>query len=163
MARYPLLDYLYHIQDEYFVLKINIKPSWFQDKHLWIKSSNIGFKPSMYLATPIIYLDNLFLKSVDWLFENINVQISSCLLGSAHLKIYKNLSNQSHAGFYEDLYVSINDSSLGTLRADSVSQIIIRNSYINGRYTESSSSLFRNPEFKCDNNKFNIHQQQHRI
>ena len=94
------------------------------------------------MATPIIYMDHLFLKSVHWSFEDINLQISSCLFGSAHLKIYKNLFNESHAGFYEDLYVSINDSSLGNLRADSVSKMLIRNSYINGRYTESSSSFF---------------------
>ena len=87
-------------------------------------------------------MDNLFLKSVDWSFENINLQISSCLLGSAHLTFYKNLFNGSHAGFHKDLYVSINDSSLGTLRADNVSKIIIRNSCIKRRYTESSSSFF---------------------
>ena len=74
------------------------------------------------MATPVIYMDNLFLKSVHWSFEDINLQISSCYLGSAHLKIYKNLFNGSHAGFHEDLYVSINDSSLGNLRADSVSK-----------------------------------------
>ena len=87
-------------------------------------------------------MDNLFLKSVDWSFENINLQISSCLLGSAHLMFYKNLFNGSHAGFHKDLYACINDSSLGNLRADNVSKIIIRNSYIKRRCTESSSSFF---------------------
>ena len=93
----------------------------------------------MYLATTNVYLDNLSLKNVDWSFENINLHISSCLLSSAHLKIYKNLWNESNSNFHEDLYVSINDSSLGYLRADNISQVKIQNSCITGRNALSSS------------------------
>ena len=107
-----------------------------------MQSSNISFKQSMYLTTTIMYMDNLPLKSVYWSFENINLQISSCLLGLTHLKIYKNLSNEDHFDFQENFYVIINESSLGHLRAHGISQIIIRNSFINGRHSANSSSFF---------------------
>ena len=116
-----------------------MKLELFQEKHLQIKSSNIAFMSSMYLTTTNVYLDNLSFKNVDWSFENINLHISSCLLGSAHLKIYKNSWNESNSNFHQNLYVFINDSSLGYLRAENVSQIKIQNSCITGRNALSSS------------------------
>ena len=128
-----------------------------------IKSSNIAFKPSMYLTAMNMYLDNLSLKNVDWSFENINLHISSCLLSSAHLKIYKNLWNESKSDFHRDLYVSINESILGYLRAENVSRIRIRNSYISGRNAHDSSFFvihntnltISNSTFTNNNIKFN--------
>ena len=85
---------------------------------------------------------NLSCKRIGWSFENLNLQIASCLLALAHLSIYQNkLSNESHSDSYDGINVSINDSSLCFLTACNVSQIVIRNSYISGRYAESSSSF----------------------
>ena len=85
----------------------------------------------------MLYLDNLFLDSVEWSFEILNLLITNCLLAASCLEIYQNLSNES----YEGLFVSIDGSCLGYLRASNVSQIKIRNSNITGRYAENSSSF----------------------
>ena len=59
-----------------------------------------------------------------------------------YLNIYDNLSNESDSDFYDGLKVTIDDSRLGYMRAQNISQIIIRNSNITGRKEEGSSSFF---------------------
>ena len=78
---------------------------------------------------------------INWSFENLNVQISSCLLATANLTISKNFSNENYSIAYKGINVSIDDTSLGYLRADNVSQITIRNSNITDRDVVSNSSF----------------------
>ena len=84
----------------------------------------------------------LSLKSIDWSFENINLKISSCFLITAHLNIYENLSNKILSKNNEGLKAIIDGSSLGYLKAENVSLILIRNSNITERNMESNSSSF---------------------
>ena len=84
-------------------------------------------------------MHNLPFKSIDWSFENINLQIFSCSLATASLTIYQTLSNESYSHYYEGPNVSINNSSLYYLRAYNVAQITVGNSYIIARKAISSS------------------------
>ena len=87
-------------------------------------------------------MHNLFLKSINWSFENLNLRISSCFLATAHLNIYQNLSNEILSESNEGLTATIDGSSLGFLKAENVSHILITKSNITGRNTEGSSSFF---------------------
>ena len=87
-------------------------------------------------------MDNLPLGRINWSFENLNLQISSCLLTTANLIIWENYSNENYWIAYEGINVSIDDTSLGYLRAENISQITDRNSNITGRNAESNSSFF---------------------
>ena len=84
---------------------------------------------------------NLSLGGINWSFQNLNLQISSCLLATANLTVCENLSNENYSNAFE-VNVFIDDSTLGYLRADNTSQIRIRNSDIIGREAERNSSLF---------------------
>ena len=118
----------------------DINTYWFQRKHSWIKDSNITFRSSKQVTTTTIYMHNLSLKRIHWSFENLNLGISSCFLATGFLNIHDNFSSDSD--FNDGLKVAIDDSRLGYMRAQNVSQIIIRNSNITGRKEEGSSSFF---------------------
>ena len=109
---------------------------------MWIKDSSITFEPSLQEETLTIYMENLSLGRLNWSFKNLNLQISRCLLPTANLIINEKFSNENYSNAYGALNVAIDDSSLGYLRADNVSQIRIRNSDISGRHTERDSSFF---------------------
>ena len=95
----------------------------------------------MQVERVTIYKYNLSLGRINWSFQNLNLQISSCLLATANLTVCENLSNVNYSNAHE-VNVLIDDSTLGYLRADNISQIRIRNSNIIGRDAERNSSLF---------------------
>ena len=139
----------------HYKLDVKIKTLRFQNKHSWLEDSDVRFKRSAQMTTTTIYMDNLFLKSIDWTFENINLQVATCSLATANLKIYQTLSKESYPHYYEGINVSIDDSSLCYLRANDVAQITIRNSYINGRNAVSSSFfVLQNSNMTISNSTF---------
>ena len=87
-------------------------------------------------------MHNLSLKRIYWSFESLNLLISNCSLATGYLNIHDNFSSVSDSDFHDGLKVAIDDSSLGYMRAQNVSQIIIKNSNITGRKEEGSSSFF---------------------